>query len=339
MKHMKPCLILALLAASTPALANKADDLFKQGKKLMAEKKFAAACPKLEESYKLDPGIGGELNIARCYEEWGKLGKAYHLYLDALDHAEHAKDARAPKIKDLITKLEPQVPRIVIHLPKGADTKGLQVAIDGTAIALEDLDKPQLVDPGPKQIEYALGSGTPKQKLVPVERGSTAEITLDLPKATVVEARGHGHDGHDASDDHATTHEHPDRPEPDTRAADTTGHGQRLAGLAIAGTGVVAVGVASYLALAARGAYNDALAAHCMNMTNACDAQGLVDTHDARSRANTASIIFGVGAAATIGGIVLYVLAPHAASSSEHAFYVVPTTTPGGGGLAFGGRL
>jgi len=73
-----------------------------------------------------------------------------------------------------------------------------------------------------------------------------------------------------------------------------------------------------------------------MGMTTACNMQGLTDTHDARSQANTATIIGGVGVAAIATGVVLYVIAPHA-SSNEHALYVAPSAS--GTGLAFGGRF
>ena len=309
-----------VLALATSAYADKADDLFKQGKKLMAEKKFAEACPKLEKSFDIDPQIGTELNIGRCYEEWGKLGKAYRAYTDAAKRADDAKDARAPKIKELIAKLEPNVPKLVIHVPDGADTAGLQVAIDGVAIT--DFTTPQLLDPGPKSVEYALGSGARKSKLVPMERGATSEITLDLPKKT------------DKTADKVAVVEKP-APAPES-AAPNVGHGQRVAGVAIASAGVVAFGGSTYLALAARSKYNDALAANCMGMTTACNMQGLTDTHDARSQANTATIIGGVGVAAIATGVVLYVIAPHA-TTNEHALYVAPSAT--GTGLAFGGRF
>jgi tetratricopeptide (TPR) repeat protein len=320
--------IVAVLALSTPAFADKAEELFKQAKKLMAEKKYAEACPKFEKSYQLDPGIGGQLNVGKCYEEWGKLGKAYHAYTEALKKAEEANDNRAEKIKKLVAQLEPQVPRLVIHVPPDADTASLQVAIDGVTVSVQDLANPQLVDPGPKQVEYALGSGARKTKIVPVERSGTSEITLDLPKAKAKpEKPDHG--------DVAVVKPPPHHDEPEV--ADTTGHGQRVAGLVIAGVGVAGMAVGSYLALSARSKYNDALATHCMGMTNACDAQGLTDTHDARSQANTATIVFAIGGAATAAGIVVYLIAPKAASS-EHAFYLVPTlgTTTG---FAFGGRL
>ena len=70
-----------------------------------------------------------------------------------------------------------------------------------------------------------------------------------------------------------------------------------------------------------------------------CDMQGLTDTHDARSTANIATIVFSVGLAAVAGGVVIYVLAPKSTAVKEHALYLVPEVTPGGGGLAFGGRM
>jgi hypothetical protein len=322
-------LMLSPIALHHAAFADKADDLFKQGKKLMAEKKYAEACPKLEQSFKLDPGIGGELNLGKCYEEWGKLGKAYRAYTGALKKAQDGNDARAAKIKQLVAGLEPVVPRLVIHIPADADTAGLQVAIDGVSVSIDDLANPQLVDPGPKSVEYALGSGARKQKIVPVERGGTSEITLELPKSKTKP------DDHDHEVGEKPKHDAVDVPV----TADNTGHDQRVAGIAVGSVGVVGIVIGSYLALSARSKYNDALSTHCMDMTNACDAQGLTDTHDARSRANAASIVFGIGAAATIAGVVVYVLAPSAVSSGEHAFYLTPVVHGDGAGFAFGGRL
>ncbi len=319
--------LAVVLALTAPAFADRADDLFKQAKKLMAEKKYAQACPKFEESYKLDPGIGVEINIGKCYEDWGKLGKAYRAYTDAEKKAKAANDDRAGKIHALVEKLDPQVPRLVIHIPAGANTKGLTVAIDGVTIGKNELDEPQLVDPGPKQVVYSIDGAPTKTKLVPVERGGTSDITLDLPHAK----------GEAVAEDGTAPKQRPAEPAR-TEPAEHTGHGQRVAGVAVASIGVVAMGVSAYLGLQARSKYNDALAANCMGMANACDAQGLADTHDARSNANTATIIFGVGAAATVAGIIVYVIAPKAAASSEHALYLVPTAAPDGAGFAFGGR-
>ncbi|HEX4449969.1 MAG TPA: hypothetical protein VH143_03810 [Kofleriaceae bacterium] len=311
-------LVASVASVASADKTNKADELFKRAKKLLAEHKYAEACAKFEESYQLDPGIGGQLNVGKCYEEWGKLARAYHAYVEAERQAKAAGDARQSKIHDLVTAIEPTVPRLKIHLPAGADVTGLSVSIDGQPVPTSDLDTAQLVDPGPKQVDYT-AAGVKKQKLVPVERGSTAEVTLDLPAKKA---------------DVADKPEVPDKPEPKPVADhDVPGHGQRIAGIAVGAVGIAGVGVASYLALSARSSYNDALTNDCMGMKTMCDPAGLTATHDARTRANLATIVGAVGIAAIAGGIVLYVLAPDA-SSSEHAFYVAPTSN----GIAFGGR-
>jgi serine/threonine-protein kinase len=300
----------------------KADELFKQAKKLMAEKRFSEACPKFEDSYKLDPGIGGELNIGKCYEEWGKLGRAYRAYVDAEKQAKAASDNREAKIHELVVAIEPQVPRLTIHVPADADTDGLKVAIDGVDVGTEELAKPQLVDPGPKNVEYSTTAQPKRSKLVPVERGGTSDITLELPKRKTTPVVDH-----DKDKDHPVV------------AAESPGHTQRIAGIAVGGAGVVLIGVASVITLSARSKYNDALAMHCMNMTNMCDGQGLTDTHDARHTANIATVVGAVGVAAVVGGVVMYVIAPKAAAGGEHAYYLVPALTNESAGFAFGGRL
>ena len=309
---------------------DKADSLFKQGKKLMGEKRYADACAAFEQSFKLDPGIGGELNVAKCYEDWGKLARAYHAYEQAEQMAKDAKDPRATKIHDLMVALDAQVPRLTIKVPAGANGDAAAVTIDGTAVAKGALGSAQLVDPGPHQIEYQGTSGK-KTKIVPVERGGSSEISLDLPRS---EADGHAVTPavKPAGGKHAVVAGSPD-----------PGRNMKIAGLAVGGAGVVAVGVSSYLALSARSKYKDALALHCGGMTNTCDDVGLQATHDARHEANIASIVFTTGLALVGGGVALYMLAPHRAAHTAEAdpdaYYLVPTVNATGGGLVFGGSL
>ena len=62
----------SLVSARAPA-ANEVDEaaarvLFGEGRKLAAAGDYAAACPKFEESFRLDPGIGTGFNLADCWE-------------------------------------------------------------------------------------------------------------------------------------------------------------------------------------------------------------------------------------------------------------------------------
>ncbi len=323
---MRALLVVALLtAASAPASADKADKLFKKGKKLLAEKKYADACAAFEEVDKIDPGIGAKLNVARCFEEWGRLATAYRWYTAAETMAVAGKDDRATKIKELAAELDSNVPRVTIKVPEGADPDVLEtLTIDGKPVVLATLGIEQRMDPGPHLIEF-LVDGAKKRKMAPVERGGSSEVTLDIPKRTGKPKKSK-----------PIVKTKPGEPDPETAPA--PGRTQRIAGIALMATGGVAIGVASALTLSARGNYKDALEQHCMGSTSMCTAEGLKITGDARSRANVATVISIAGGAAIVGGVVLYLIAPTAAASSEHALYLTPTVGAGGGGVVFGGR-
>jgi hypothetical protein len=302
-------IIFLLRLLSATALAdNRADVLFKKGKKLLAEKKYADACAAFTDSDRLDPGIGAKLNVGKCFEEWGRLATAMRWYRDAEKAAKDAADPRVDKIHERIEALDPDVPRLTLHAAKGADASG--VTLDGAPAVLEEAVE---VDPGPHAVEYTSSSGEAKKKTVPVERGGSSDVTLDLakraPKPPVVVAP--------------------------VVAETPAGHGQRIAGIAVGAGGVVAVVVASIVTYRARNSYRDALHADCMDSTASCDPDGLTATHDARHDANIATVIAVIGGAAIAGGVVIFLIAPHGKRSEEHALYLTPTGT----GLALGGNF
>jgi tetratricopeptide (TPR) repeat protein len=347
MKRLPLSLALIVMLTSSVLAGNKekADSLFKQGKKLMAEKKYSEGCPLLEQSMKLDPAIGTSLNIGKCYEEWGRIGKALLAYQTALKMAKDDKDKRVPQIQELVDGLDSQVPRLTIKIPKDASQDGVKVTLDGEPVT--SFGTALIVDPGPKTIEYTIDDGPKKSKVVPVERGGDSEVTLDIPKERVAkkppggDGKGDGKggdgkgggDGKNGNGGGGTTVEAPPAP----------GRNMRIGGLVLGGAGVIAIGVSSIMTLSARGQYNDALEMYCMGMKDNCDTMGLQITHDARSTANTATFIFVGGLAMVGGGVALYLLAPKAApkteSSEETARYIVPSVTKDGAGVVFGGRF
>ena len=179
---MKRVLVLAMLVSAGPALADKKDDadaLFKKAKKLHGDKKYAEACPMFEKSDALDPGIGAKLNVAKCYEDWGMLARAHRWYSDAEQMAKDANDKRADKIKELITAIDSDVPRLTLKLPAGADAAKADVKLDGKPA---EVGKELRVDPGPHEIAW-LVDGKPKTKTIPMERGGGRELTLAVTES------------------------------------------------------------------------------------------------------------------------------------------------------------
>src|SRR5678816_3202397 len=128
--------IVALGAALgvAPAWAENADQLFKKGKDLLAAKRYTEACPTFEKVDKLDPGIGAKLNVAKCYEEWGRLGTAFRWYRDAEQMARDTKDDREPKIHELILALDADVPKLTLKIPADADVDAAGVTGGGAVI-------------------------------------------------------------------------------------------------------------------------------------------------------------------------------------------------------------
>lgn len=335
MKRIAHVAILAILTLSPVAHADNADALFKKGKKLLDQKKYAEACDAFEKSDKADASIGTKLNIAKCYEDWGKVATALKWYRLAEGAARKAKDERTDKIKEHMDEVDAEVPRLTLRAGKDYDPT-VVVMLDG---APTKLDVALEVDPGAHVVEYPTEGGEKKKKVVPVERGGESEVKLDLPKRKPGQVIP-------KVDPETGDPKEPAKP---PVIVDDPGKTKRMIGYGLGGAGLVAIGVSSYLTLTARGDYRDALASHCMGSTTMCDPQGLTETRDARSRANIATIVFSAGLLAVAGGVFLYVTAPKATTRTgseakpageeeESAFYLAPSVSPDGGGLVFGGR-
>jgi hypothetical protein len=309
--------VLAGAGGERPACADRADQLFKKGKRLLGEKRYAEACTAFEDSDRLDPGIGAKLNVAKCYEEWGKLATAWRWFSDAERMARDAGDDRAKKIRALVEELDPTVPRLTLTAAPDANLSGVVLKLDGVEIDVHALGAERRVDPGPHQIDTII-NGTTKSKMVPVERGGSAEVVLELArKSSTVSAA-------------AVTPERIDDP----------GQARRRLGLGVAGAGAVAMGIAGIVTLRARGDYQHAISVHCRGATTMCDADGLAAAQGARHRANIATVVTIVGAAAVAGGLVVYFTAPKAGSrAKEHALHLAPSVDGDGGGIALGGTF
>src|SRR5258707_10266347 len=114
--------IFLLLGAPRTALADvsptdkaTAQALFDQAKQLAVAGKYAEACPKFEESERLDPGIGTQFQLANCYEHAGRIASAWTLFLEVASVSRGAKQPEREKVaRERAAALETKIPKLTI---------------------------------------------------------------------------------------------------------------------------------------------------------------------------------------------------------------------------------
>ncbi len=294
--RLRPLLIVAALASVTvPRLAFAGDAaaaaevLFGEGKRLAQEGNFAAACPKLEESQKLDPGMGTLYRLADCYEHVGRTASAWAAFVEVASSAKAAgQQARADDAKKRADALAPTLAKLVIRVAD-PDLAGLVVKRGDVVVGKAQWSTPIPVDPG----EIAIEASAPGRKTwrgtanVPA-RGSGQ---VDVPKLETAPAEGAAPPADYAS--------------PQTTSSLVT---QRTVALALGVAGVVGLGVGTAFGLSSMSKKGDA-DAHC-DASNACDTEGLSLRKDAIGAGDLSTIGFVAGGVLAGAAAVLWFTAP-----------------------------
>src|SRR5262249_14269943 len=127
---------LPLAARAEPGDVVMAEALFRDGKELLAHEDYEHACPKLSESFRLDPATGTLLALAICHEREGKIGSAWGEYTDVASRSKlESRPDREKAARAKANELEPRVSRITIALSDdAADIDGLVVQRNGVTL-------------------------------------------------------------------------------------------------------------------------------------------------------------------------------------------------------------
>jgi hypothetical protein len=149
----------AALAEPTSADKSLATQLFKEGRTLVDQGKYAEGCRKLEESQRLDPGGGTLLNLALCHEKEGRTATAWTEFTEALGIArKDDRPQRAEIAQQHIEALEPTLSRLIVQVPPASDLSDLEIKRDGTGIRRAAWGTAMPIDPGDHVVEaFALG--------------------------------------------------------------------------------------------------------------------------------------------------------------------------------------
>lgn len=347
--------IAAALLLSRPGLAQssgaQARALFREARGLMGQERYAEACPKLEESLRLDHGIGTQFNLAHCWEKLGRTVSAWALFLDVASAAhEQNQRKREAAARARAAELEAHLPNLRIDVAEPVE--GLEVRRSGETVGRAAWGTAMPIDPGTYRIEASAPGKEPWSDSVEVpSTGGTLSVQIpalaDLEKAEAVALA-------------------PQEARERDVVARPSGAPTAVA-LVLAGVGVAAVGTGGYFALRSKDETNAARNL-CDGGPNGtlCDRDQLLpgfdggdgersEMYEHRDSAKQAALVsyigFGVGGAALIGSVLLFVTGssePVAASPgggspeggpSEASLRLQPLLGAGQQGIAVSGRF
>jgi hypothetical protein len=311
-------LALPLVAASAraddaapPEQKAAAQVLFEEGRSLVEQGRFADACPKLAESERLDPGIGTMLWLGDCYENANRTASAWVMFKQAAGAATARHDEREHVARERAAQIEAKLTRLTISV--AAEQEHLEVRRDGVLVGSAEWGMPIPVDPGSHTVSAEAPGRRKWTTTVELARGPQAtEVTVPALEAQESPATAAA----------TATATHPvETPRPPSNDGGT-GSAMRIAGASIASAGLVAVAAGTFFAFRAKSTYDESNSSgHCLK-DNECDATGLKNRNDAFSMATVATVGIALGAAALVGGAVLFFAAPH----KEATVAIAPST-------------
>lgn len=254
-----------------------AQALFDEARRLIAEKDYGRACPKLAESMRLDPAPGTQLNLADCYERVGKTASAWVNFRDVEVRARRdGNEKRETIARERAEALAPRLSRVILLGPDPSRRpKGLRILRDDTELGVGVLGSALPIDPGEHRIVAEAPGKLPwSTKLVVDEEGKTYRVKV--PQLA-------------------------DAPLPER----TIGTG-RIVGLALGGVGAIGLGVGLALGGVAI-AKNDESLTHCLpDDPNQCSPEGLTLRDEARSTGNASTGLVVAGASLLTAGTIVF---------------------------------
>ncbi|MBW2524874.1 MAG: hypothetical protein JRI23_11890 [Deltaproteobacteria bacterium] len=257
---------------------------FDEGMKLMEAGHYEQACERIAKSLELDPGMAAQFRLAECYEKLGHTASAWKNYNDVANAAravgmqdrEQVARSRASALKSRLSTLTIVVPDEVASVP------GVKIKRGGVAVAQSMWNTPIPVDPGAVQVLAEAPGRSPWSAEVVIDGEGAAE-RVEVPPFD--EPTGGG----------------------GTATADEGMSGQTIAGIVLAGVGAAAMAAGVIIGVAAKPRYDESND-YCQD--DVCDQEGLDIRDSVRTQGNIATAVFVIGAAALVGGVVLWLTAP-----------------------------
>jgi hypothetical protein len=313
-------------AQAMPADAALATELFNAGRDLMKDAQYAAACPKLAESARLDVKVGTLARLAECDERLGHVAVARSHWQQALNLARSSGDPRAAHVESELTRIDRVVPKIEIVF-SGEPPRDLVLELDDVQLGVASLGVKLPVEPGP----HTLRASTPGKRpaIVAIDVAADGAVSRVILPALVSDA--------DPVPPVATSpaSSPSSAPPPDAVPRESSAP-WRTVGLASAGVGVVAIGVGSVFGVMAKSKRDDSYAQPGGCVNDDCPPAAARTREDARSAGNTATVFFVAGGILAAAGVTMFLVAP---APSAHALRVAPSVAQTDARLTLEGRF
>jgi hypothetical protein len=310
--------------ASTSDNRAVAEMLFFTARGLMEAGRYAEACSKLAESYRLDTAAGTLLNLAVCHESEGRVASAWGEFRQALSDARKSNRAdREELAKEHIAKLEPDLPFLTIVVPDAVKVKDLEILRNGVVLGSGGWGTELPIDPGKVEIVMRAPGYLPKTKTITIQKKqhlSTSAERLEL--APVVETAA---------------------------AAEPGWSAKRKTGAVLFVAGLAGAGIGTYFGFSAL-SNRDKAAENCGEQDGEvrCSFVGSDYSKKATVAAWGSNVSYGLGAVALLAGTYLFITGknekvepggsptPSAKSQAPRVSFGVAPTLGGAQGAVFG---
>jgi hypothetical protein len=176
-------LFLAGNAGAEPSADDRAlaTALFHQGRTLLSEGRIAEACPKLEESHRLDPSGGTILNLALCHEQQGLLARSWSEFHEASAFARRdGRGDREEAADSHIRALAPRLSRLTVVVPESVRVEGLRIERNGRDLAHASWSTAMPVDGGEHVLRASAPGKEPFTATLVIGNESDAR-TIEIP--------------------------------------------------------------------------------------------------------------------------------------------------------------
>jgi hypothetical protein len=284
------------VSAPNVAIAQK---LYDDAMKLMSEKKYAEACPKLAESNRLDTGMGTRFHLGDCYENVGRLASAWALFVDIADEAKRSgQSGRESVARERAKQLEPRLPKITLQVPSSvANLAGVEVRDNDHLVNRPLWGQPLPMDPGKHSITVTAPGRRTWEKKLELHEGAAETVAVG-----------------------------------DLAPLDAPGLSSRQIGaITLGSAGIASIVVGSVFGLRARSKWrDDVVAKSCygglVTQCDLADAQMRFDQSGAQTDANISTVTFVAGGVALAGAAVFALWPkekrPEGAAKSGQVFFV-----------------